>query len=679
MAAKMLSPRHIQNMSEATALQRHWGYADRAVPCTNDPGSCSYLDVVYHSHDLGMLYCGIIWTTIGGILFVWAIARHSFQRPVQTPSELAKFENEATRNKDGITRLVESLASSCRRYLLPETFRPIFGRTTRLQILILLVLVGYLSVFSFVGIEYDKWITPVKNMPGVNNTRTSLGPFADRIGVLAYALTPLSVMLSSRESLLSIITGIPYQHFNFLHRWLGYIIFIQAALHTIGWCIIEMRLYQPQPEVGLEWIGQKYMIWGVIAMLFLTVLFILSTPWAIRRTGYEFFRKCHYVMAMLYIGACWGHWSKLNCYLIPSLVMWFIDRGARLARTALLHYTYLRNGSVGFRAAGATITRFVDPAGDDVVRLDFMHPGDPWEVGQHFYLCLPQISIWQSHPFTPLSLPTSQAGRTTHSYIIRAKKGATRALADLAAVTETKSAGYEEKAADIAAPLTTTPVLLTGPYGESITHGLTAETNVLCIAGGTGVTYVLPVLLGLLTNASVRDRKVDFIWAIRRYDDVAWIQDELNQLRRSAAAHNLSVRIFVTREHHGHAEARTLKQSDADEIQLSTPASSSSSSSPERMDEGKGLSVAATSVANHHSHSLSQHAAPQFQRPDLTATVQDFVASTVRGSTMVYASGPAGMITELRAVVARCNSGGEVWKGNERFDVQLICDDRLEW
>lgn len=678
MAANMLSPRHIQNMSEATDLQRHWGYADRAVPCTNDPGSCAYLDVVYHSHDLGMLYCGIIWATIGGILLVWAVARHCFQQPVQIHSELVKAEGEVTHKKDSITRLKDSVASSCRRYLLPESLRPVFGRTTRLQVLILLVLVGYLTVLSFVGIEYHKWTTPVKNMPGVNNTRTSLGPWADRVGVLAYALTPLSVMLSSRESLLSIITGIPYQHFNFLHRWLGYIIFIQAALHTIGWCIIEIRLYQPQPSVGIEWISQKYMIWGVIAMFFLTVLFALSTPWAIRRTGYEFFRKCHYVMAMLYIGACWGHWSKLNCYLIPSLVIWFIDRGARFARMAMAHYNYLPNGIVGFRAASATITRFVDPAGEDVVRLDFMHPGDPWNVGQHFYLCLPQISIWQSHPFTPLSLPTLQAGSTSHSYIIRAKKGATRTLADLAAVKESNSAGYEEKAAGEAATLAITPVLLTGPYGESITDGLSAETNILCIAGGTGVTYVLPALLGLLTSAPVRDRRVDLIWAIRRCADVAWIQDELDQLRRSASAYNLSVRIFVTREHHVHAEARTLKPGNADEIQASTTASSSSSHSPERVYEEKCPSVSA-SVAKHPSHLLSHYAEPQFQRPELTAAVQDFVASTVRGSTTVYASGPVSMITELREVVAQCNSGGEVWRGNERFDVRLVCDDRLEW
>jgi len=52
----------------------------------------------------------------------------------------------------------------------------------------------------------------------VNNTRTGLGGWSDRIGALAYALTPFTILLSNRESVLSLLTGIPYQHFNFLHR-----------------------------------------------------------------------------------------------------------------------------------------------------------------------------------------------------------------------------------------------------------------------------------------------------------------------------------------------------------------------------------------------------------------------------------------------------------------------------
>lgn len=128
-------------------------------------------------------------------------------------------------------------------------------------------------------------------------------------------------MLASRESILSLVTGLPYQSFNLLHRWLGYVICLQSALHTIAWCIVETRLYQPRPYVWQNIIRQDYIIWGVVAMVLLLLMVLLSTPWGIRLTGYEFFRKAHYVLAMVYIGAIWGHWEQLKVFLLPGLMV----------------------------------------------------------------------------------------------------------------------------------------------------------------------------------------------------------------------------------------------------------------------------------------------------------------------------------------------------------------------
>lgn len=285
MSSPKLDVRHIQDMSKASALEPHWGYYDRALPCTSDPGSCEYLDQVYASHDLGMLYSGILWCLIGTILLLWVVL-NQFNVPTISPTLAAP-------ELAGLYKVRRSIASFARKYLLPDAARLIFGRTTRLQVLTLALLAGYLLIFSFVGILYNTWVTPVSDMPGVYNTRNSIGPWSDRIGTLAYALTPLSVLLSSRESFLSLITGLPYQSFNFLHRWLGYIIFVQSSLHTITWCVVELRMYQPQPTVGLEWVTQTYIVWGIVAMILLLLLVVLSTPWGIRLTGYETFRKLH--------------------------------------------------------------------------------------------------------------------------------------------------------------------------------------------------------------------------------------------------------------------------------------------------------------------------------------------------------------------------------------------------
>lgn len=244
-----------------------------------------------------MLYTGIIWATIGGVLLLWAIGRRLIPRETPEAIFLAKTGPDAPLPRKRILqRGLDAASTSARSYLLPPatSLQRVFGHTTRLQVLILSILAGYLLLWSFLGISYNTWITPVKTLPGVYNTRTSLGPWSDRVGVLAYALLPLSIMLSSRESLLSLITGVPYQHFLFLHRWLGYIILVQALLHTIGWTIIEAKLYQPQPSTATEWIKQTYMVWGCVAIILLVIMAALTTPFAIHRTGYEFFRECRH-------------------------------------------------------------------------------------------------------------------------------------------------------------------------------------------------------------------------------------------------------------------------------------------------------------------------------------------------------------------------------------------------
>lgn len=657
--------RHIQDHDAASSSVPHWGYVGRIVPCTNDAGSCAYLDAVYDAHDVGMAYTGILWLTLGGIIFAWALLRH-LGRPDSVSTSIVIDKEKQTpvyARPGGLRRARHSLAALTRRFLLPDAVRAIFGRTTRLQVLVLAALTGYLAVWSFVGITYNTWVTPVADMPGVHNTRTSLGPWSDRVGVLAYALTPLSVMLGSRESILSLLLGVPYQSFNFLHRWLGYLIFVQSALHTIGWCIIEIRLYQPQPSVSIEWITQTYMIWGLVAMILLTMIFLLSTPWGIRLTGYETFRKLHYVLAMVYIGACWGHWEHLKCFLLPSLLFWFLDRGARLVRTALLHYNRLPSGNMGFRPAPAVISVFPDAERGDVVRLELEHDQDAWAVGNHFYLCFTECSIWQSHPFTPLNAPIIRNGKLKHIYLLRAKGGETKKLAELA----NKKLGAPEKPSGAIA----TPVILTGPYGEESMLDTTPSTNILCVAGGTGITYVLPVLLEFARQAIIPDRRVELIWAMRHSNNTEWVQEELDLLHKVQKALGLKIRLFATRDVSSGTPSVSGEESDGgrkDNEETATAKEVRSSSSEEACDCGDEVPV----------RRIGGGVIDIDRHPNLDKLVRGFVDATTYGPTTVFASGPGGMISDLRSIVASCNSGSKVWAGEERFDVRLVCDDRLE-
>ena len=158
-----------------------------------------------------------------------------------------------------------------------------------------------------------------------------------------------------------------------------------------------------------------------------------------------------------------------------------------------------------------------------------MHYPAPWKVGQHFYLCFTEGSIWQSNPFTHLVLPARDSGR--QSYVIRAKKGKTRRIAALIgaklAAAATAGSGEKKHSADSRA---TTSVILQGPYGEDVTDALEPDANVLCVAGGTGITYVMPVLLTLVRRWPVPGRKIDFVWTVKRERDLEQVAPELNEV-----------------------------------------------------------------------------------------------------------------------------------------------------
>lgn len=584
MSMDALAPRHIQNFTDGSEEVNYWGYGARVVPCTSDEGTCEYLDAIYDGHDTGMLYIGIFWASLGALLLIWAIVRQvrasSPTRGIRLVGESAQLgasdDREAGLGQQHprilavTTRASAAIRASFNRHLLRRNHLPsIFGGASRLQVVTLLGLSAYLIVLTFSGIVYKIWRTPVKKDPSLTNTRSGLGPFADRLGTLAFGLTPLSILLSSRESLLSVITGIPYESFNFLHRWLGHIILIQSIAHAAGWCIVLAALYQPQPSSGKASLTETYVIWGYVALCALVVLWVLCLPFVIRRIPYEVWRKSHYLLALLYIVGCFGHWQLLQCFLIPSVLIWGLDRALRLLRTALMHYNVLPDsldGRMTFQTAKASVKSFPCPAGEgDVVRLDFTHPGAAWSVGQHFFLTFPESTIWQSHPFTSAAPPclSPNAFTQTHTYLFRARGGETRKIADLVEAKEavarqdasalaSLSSLSRAKARSLRSPLLS--VILSGPYGQPVlTRDADSEQgaeggDVLCVAGGTGITYVLPVAMQLVAARS-RSR-LHLVWIVRHAQDVQWVEAELAWLQSTAkqAGMHFELSIFVTRE-----------------------------------------------------------------------------------------------------------------------------------
>lgn len=373
--------------------------------------------------------------------------------------------------------------------------------------------------------------------------------------------------------------------------------------------------------------------------------------------------------------------------MVASFAIMGFDLVTRTVRTCLIHFGYKSGSSgFGFRSIPARMEVLEDPTGT-IIRMTFTYRMRPWELGQHFYLTFPALSIWQSHPFTPASNPTTTSPVQTHTYIIRACNGETRKLAELA-----KAAMNRYPVGD-----DTTTVILQGPYGGPIVNQETS--NVLAVSGGTGITYTLPVIKAALAPTS-HVLNIELNWTIRHLENLAWIGPELAYLKsqlgqmRTGTSYShdaeelekapivsvkankrFHVRIFVTRP-----EARVLARRPP------PPRPLRSDEQIKKYGFGENLSPV-SSTSSFYSKELEDLISdcPGFNityldnaRPDVKALVDTFMDETVEeGRTQVIGSGPPDLGTQIRAAVAARNVPSRVWRGDEKSDVECVWDDRM--
>jgi hypothetical protein len=141
-----LQLRHIQEAESKSTLVKHWGYANRVLPCTNDAGSCEYLDAVYWMHDTSRHYTFILWVCIGFVFIIAITAR--LLKPVSNVSSRAGSKAQKLLSSSWYYRSWRGCQSSIRKWLLPESFVGFFGHVTRLQLLVLGILLAYIVTFS---------------------------------------------------------------------------------------------------------------------------------------------------------------------------------------------------------------------------------------------------------------------------------------------------------------------------------------------------------------------------------------------------------------------------------------------------------------------------------------------------------------------------------------------------
>ena len=215
-------------------------------------------------------------------------------------------------------------------------------------------------------------------------------------------------------------------------------------------------------------------------------------------------------------------------YLILPLLLYVLDVTIRVATFYLNHGTIVRTKPIG--------TDAVEIVCETWRRV-------PCGVGKYMFMCIPRFSI-ESHPFSVLSYAPAQSlgGQQKGEPLVSMVHDSEQADGD---ALRTASSGrdritfivkangnYTTRIVEKADALVGRKVFLNGPYGRP---SLVVEDydHVLCIAGGVGITAILPFAELALSQSASAVQNVKLVWSSRSPDLLSHLEDRIGQLKNS--------------------------------------------------------------------------------------------------------------------------------------------------
>ncbi|KAG6857057.1 hypothetical protein H0H87_010022 [Tephrocybe sp. NHM501043] len=350
---------------------------------------------------------------------------------------------------------------------------------------------------------------------------------------------PLMTALGTKNNIISYLTGICYEKLDYLHRMTARVLCVLIWVHAAGRIKIGM--------VGTYAFSVTWVQCGLLAATAFTVLCIASLR-PIRKRNYEYFLMIHFVMAFITLLGGYFHSQGIQegYHVWPAFIIWGLDRLIRTIRVLVYNSGYFKKGSPKQRG-------HFDVLSPHFIRLtlqglNHLH----WRPGQSAYLRIPDASssMFESHPFTIATIYTPledhatgdhekdevskeldtdepEKDRQRLSFLIRVRGGFTKRLLDAVDRRQEMNVVFE------------------GPYGSP--PRLRGFDTVVLIAGGSGVSFTLPLLLDVIQRAkqgATDCQKVVFIWAIRDTVSVDWVMNVIVPMMANTPPH-LTVEIHV--------------------------------------------------------------------------------------------------------------------------------------
>ncbi|CAG7932536.1 unnamed protein product [Penicillium olsonii] len=359
-------------------------------------------------------------------------------------------------------------------------------------------------------------------------------PLAIRAGMLAVAMIPWIVALSTKANFITMMTGLGPERLNGLHRWSAYICLFLSLVHMVPFYITPIWTEGALVNYRLGIPPHAYVYGtGIAALVPLLFLCVHSLP-IFRKWMYELFVFVHIPVSWIFVAMLFWHtrnYLQSWAYLFTTLAIWIISY---VVRIFYLNWTNPLRSSSFLIGEESALTILPQNAIKVTIPTRMR-----WRPGQYVYLRLPRISTVQSHPFTIASLcsedfPSAYGEKYRDmTLVFRPFGGFTR---------EAFQKALEH------GPSRTYSAFVEGPYG-GMQREMAAFDDVIFFAGGSGITAIASQLLDLIKK--IRDGKaitksVRVIWALKSPETMEWFREELRICRDYAPSNIVNCHFFLT-------------------------------------------------------------------------------------------------------------------------------------
>ncbi|KAF2685680.1 hypothetical protein K458DRAFT_15997 [Lentithecium fluviatile CBS 122367] len=344
---------------------------------------------------------------------------------------------------------------------------------------------------------------------------------------------------------------IPFDKNITFHKLVGWSILFFSWLHTIAhWRNLWVFAYRN--NLGFMGFVLANVATGPGWTGYIMLVALTAMAWTAaeknRRAQFERFWYTHHLFTIFFL--FWAIHGAF-CMIKPDFAPFCDGIG--------VFWEYWMYG--GFAYLGERIAREVRGRHKTYISKVIQHPSNVCEVqikkehtktqaGQYIFLCCPEVSIWQYHPFTLTSAPEEDY----ISVHIRMVGDFTKAFGKALGCDLDKKGGGEKGGKDASNEVALRQILprvyIDGPFGSASEDVFKFEIAVL-VGAGIGVTPFASILKSIwyrmnYPQGRTRLRKVYFFWICRDFGSFEWFRSLLLAIEAQDLDDHIEIHTYLT-------------------------------------------------------------------------------------------------------------------------------------